>query len=375
MIQPRLVVELARKDLQLFLADRKGVLLCLGVPILLASAFGAIFHRPDDCSVHLPVLVVAQDDSPLTRNVVRGLCSSERLHASAGDLATAQRRQATESGIVIVLPRSFSKGSNPPRIQILHHPKNQIESKLVEGILTEIIFRELARQWLGPLAKVRPELLRDRPFTVERLAVPASGALSVNAYGHSFCGMTVQYLLFWGMDSGLLLLRERKQSIWLRLRAAPITWGTLLGGKALATALVALAQILTTFAFGTVVFGVSVTGSKMGFTLMVLAAALLSAASGLLVAALGGNESRARSVAILVILTLSLLGGLWLPSFLLPAWVQKLALALPTTWAARGLEGVTWQGMSLAGAWPCALALVGFSVAFLAVAWWRLPGL
>ena len=92
----------------------------------------------------------------------------------------------------------------------------------------------------------------------------------------------------------------------------------------------------------------------------------------LLVAALGGNETLARSVAILVILTLSLLGGLWLPAFLLPAWAQTLALGLPTTWAARGLEGVTWQGMGLAGAWPCALALVGFSAAFLTVAWWRL---
>ena len=56
----------------------------------------------------------------------------------------------------------------------------------------------------------------------------------------------------------------------------------------------------------------------------------------------------------------------------LPEWAQRLALALPTTWAARGLEGVTWQGMGFAGAWPCALALVGYSVGFLAVAWWRI---
>ena len=77
-------------------------------------------------------------------------------------------------------------------------------------------------------------------------------------------------------------------------------------------------------------------------------------------------------MSILVILTLSLLGGLWLPAFLLPGWVRTLALALPTTWAARGLEGVCWQGMAFADAWPCALALAGYSALFLAVAWWRL---
>ena len=45
-LQPRLAWEVARKDLKLFLADRRGAVLCFAVPVLLASAFGAIFHRP-----------------------------------------------------------------------------------------------------------------------------------------------------------------------------------------------------------------------------------------------------------------------------------------------------------------------------------------
>jgi ABC-2 type transport system permease protein len=184
--------------------------------------------------------------------------------------------------------------------------------------------------------------------------------------------MTLQYLLFWGMDSGLLLLRERRQGIWRRLRAAPVTRTTLLAGKALATALVALAQIGVTFGVGRLAFGVTVTGSAAGFCALALAAALLSAATGLLVAALGGSEGRARSLAVLAILTLSLLGGLWLPPFLLPAWVQRAALALPTTWAARGLEGVTWQGMGTGPALHCAAAVLGFSALFLLVALWGL---
>ena len=101
-----------------------------------------------------------------------------------------------------------------------------------------------------------------------------------------------------------------------------------------------------------------------------MAAALLSAATGLLVAALGGEEGRARSVAILAILILSMLGGLWLPSFLLPEWVRRAALALPTTWAARGFEGVSWQGMGFLAAARCAGVMAGFSAVFLAVALW-----
>ncbi len=381
-IQPRLSWELARKDLLLFLADRRGVLLCFGVPVLLASLFGTIFHRPDDPEPARVSVAVVAGQGPFTRRVVEALCASNKLRAAVCDLATARRRLATESvRAVIVLPSEFERVAKPgapvpPTVQLLHDSRNPIEGRWVEGILTEVVFREAAREWLAPLARLRPDLARlDRPFSVERSALPAAGALSVNAYSHSFCGMTLQYLLFWGVDSGLLLLRERRQGIWRRLRSAPVGSATLLAGKALGTALVALAQIAITFAFGAVVFGVRLTGSPAGFVLMAFSAALLSAATGLLVAAAGGNETRARSVAILVILTLSLLGGLWLPAFLLPESVQKLALALPTTWAARGLEGVTWQGMGFADAWPCALALAGFSAAFLVIAWWRLTRL
>jgi ABC-2 type transport system permease protein len=382
-IQPRLAWELARKDLLLFLADRRGALLCFGVPVLLASLFGTVFHRPGESSPARVRVAVVAGEGAFTRRVVEAMCASDKLHAELCDLACARRRLATEAvRAIVVLPAGFDRVADLgkgtlPCVQLLHHPRNQIECRWVEGILTQVVFREAARDWLAPLAQLRPDLARlDRPFTVERSALPAAGALSVNAYSHSFCGMTLQYLLFWGVDSGLLLLRERRQGIWRRLCAAPITRATLLAGKALATALVALAQIAVTFAFGAMIFGVRLTGSPAGFGLMAVSAALLSAATGLLVAAAGGgHEGRARSVAILVILTLSLLGGLWLPAFLLPEWVQKLALALPTTWAARGLEGVTWQGMDFAGAWPCALALAGFSAGFLVIAWWRLSRL
>ncbi|MFO0880059.1 MAG: ABC transporter permease [Gemmataceae bacterium] len=379
MIQPRQVWELTRKDLLIFLADRRGMLLCFAVPILLASAFGAIFHRSEDQPARPRVLVVAESSDPALQRLVESLCQHPQLDASACDASLARRRLAAEDAqAVVFLPAGLGKMTPAhltgqqarPHVEVLHPPRAHWEARLVEGVLTEVILRQSASELLAPVLGKLARL--DRPFTVGRRAEGASGALSINAFSHSFCGMTLQYLLFWGMDSGLLLLRERRQGIWRRLRVAPVTWLTLLVGKAAATALIALAQILVTFTFGRVVFGVTITGSLVGFLLMALTAALLSAATGLLVAALGGNETRARSVAIVAILTLSLLGGLWLPAFLLPGWAQWLALALPTTWAARGLEGVCWQGMSLAQTWPCALALGGFSLLFLAIAWWRL---
>jgi ABC-2 type transport system permease protein len=354
-----LIWELARKDLRLFLADWRGVVLCFAIPILLASAFGAIFHRPAGAEAYR--LRASEDNSPFTQRVVAALCASEQLDARIRSLAEAEGDQ---TGVVFVLPAGFgemTRGSRP-EVRILHQPGHGLEARLAEGLLTEIALREAARELLGRAA--------ERPFVVRAQALRGPSEATVNTYAHSFCGMSLQYLLFWGMDSGLLLLRERRRGIWRRLRSAPVGLGTLLAGKALATALVALAQIAVTFAFAWLVFGVTIDGSLPGFVVLAIAAALLSAATGLVVAAVGGNENRARSVAILTILTASMLGGLWLPAFLLPAWVQNVALLLPITWAARGLEGVTWQGLGWAGAWPCALVVLGYSAAFLLLALW-----
>lgn len=258
------------------------------------------------------------------------------------------------------------QAADKPAVRILHHPLSASEGQWAEGLVTEAVMKRLAR---GPLAALAGEV--SLPFAVQ--AEPqAGGDGRFNAYSHSFSGMTLQYLLFWGMESGLLLLRDRNRSLWGRLLAAPVPLWCVLAGKAVSTGTIAFGLVLVTFGFGWLAFGVTIDGSWIGFLLLAASASALAAATGLLVAAIGGTEARARSVAILVILTVSLLGGLWLPSFVLPGWARDAALSLPTTWAMRGLDGVTWQGRGLGAALPGIGVVGGFAALFLAMAIARL---
>ena len=137
---------------------------------------------------------------------------------------------------------------------------------------------------------------------------------------------------------------------------------------AAATMLVAIMQVVFTMGCAWLLFGVPIRGSIPGLVLMVLAVSALAASSGLMVASIGGSEARARSIAILVILAVSLLGGLWLPSFLLPWWVRDMGLLMPTSWALRGLEAATWQGAGFLQAAACSTVVAAYSLVFLAVA-------
>ena len=369
--QLNLLWVLASKDIQLFLVDKKAAALCFLVPIILASGFGYVFSKPlQNEDLKLPLLVVREDNSPLAIKLADALLKSTKLEAAPASREEALRKIERRSArIALVIPKDFASQialkKKVPAIEILHHPSSSLESKWAEGIFTEIAFREAAPELLGFWLPGASSLKLERPFEVKKEPFPTGMDISRQAYSHSFSGMTMQYLLFWGMDCGLLLLRERRQGIWKRLKAAPIPIPTLLGGKIIATALIALTQILFTFSFGSLVFGVTINGSILGFLIMAIATALLSAATGLLIAAVGGTENRARSMAILSILSLSILGGLWLPSFMLPLYVQNFSLLLPTTWMIKGFEGVIWQGMGLIDASYCALVTLFFSAIFI----------
>ncbi len=369
-----LIFALAVKDWSLFLADKRAAALGFVVPIVLASTFGLIFARPADKpgGVKLPLVVAIEGDGPFTKSIAEDLIASPRVEAeivSRDDIA--QRLADRRPGVAVVFPADFEKlatwklgaDGEKPKVQVLHNPLCASEAQWAEGLVSEAVMRKLAKERLGPVVG---ESALAMPFDVQ--TTEASDHAGFNSYSHSFNGMTLQYLLFWGMESGLLLLRDRQRSVWSRLRAAPVPLWCVLLGKALSTAVIAFCMVLTTFAFGHFVFGVQIAGSVIGFLLLAVAASVLSAATGLLVAAIGGTEARARSVCILVILGVSMLGGLWLPSFVLPGWARDVSLSLPTTWAMRGLDGVTWQGRNLFESLPSVSVVAAFTAVFLAVA-------
>jgi ABC-2 type transport system permease protein len=68
---------------------------------------------------------------------------------------------------------------------------------------------------------------------------------------------------------------------------------------------------------------------------------------------------------------LVMLGGSWVPTFIFPQWLQKATVAIPTRWAVDGLDGMIWRGLDFNAAVTPIAALLGFAVAFGALAIWR----
>ena len=181
-------------------------------------------------------------------------------------------------------------------------------------------------------------------------------------------GWRCAFLLFGAIESGISLLTERQRGLWKRLRAAPVERWMLLLGRGASAAIIALMILAVIFLFGAVVFRIRVTGSVVGFGLVCVAFAACAASFGLLIAALGKTPQAARGLSAMAVLLMVMLGGAWVPTFVFPAWLQKVTPLLPTRWAVDGFDATLARGFTLAETMPTVLALLGFTAFFSAVA-------
>jgi ABC-2 type transport system permease protein len=416
-------IVLVRKDLVLYFSNRRSVIMSIAAPILIAAFFGSLFGGSDNKPANIPVAITDLDHSELSAKIVAAMRADSALalsEASEAD-ALAQVKAGTLRASV-TLPAGFGAkagnalfgGADKPQIVLNYDPSQSMVLPLLRGLLTQHVMQVVSQSAFtgaGAMMKdMREQVLKnpqmpagqrdelvsmfDSIAKVQERSVPAPGAASApaagpsfsvpfttreveagsqpearyNSYSHSFAGMGVQFILLMGVDMAVGLLLMRRLGLWKRLRAAPLSAAKLLGSRIASTAVIALIVFAVIYAVAMAVFKVRIDGSVIGFVAVLVAFALLTASFGLLIAALGKTPEATRGLAILATLLLVMLGGAWVPSFIFPAWLQKLSLFVPTRWAIDGLDAMTWRGLPMEAAVLPVLVMLGFSAVFTALA-------
>jgi ABC-2 type transport system permease protein len=408
---------LVRKDLILYVADRRALLMHLVLPIVIAAFFGSVFGGGAKGG-GIDVALVQQDTSDAGNRIAAGLKSDPNLHVTPMDLA--QAREAVRKGsqaVAIVLPAGFAEAAGTamfsnqtkPAIPLLYDPSQPAVLAMVKGMLTQQVMQVVSAEMFGgPLGKklteqslqrldgnsVQDAALRDMLVAVRKfedqprasdaqprgLAMPftthdeslTSGPIAegYNPYAHSFSGMSVQFILFMGVNMGIGMLLVRRSGVWDRLLAAPVTLTQVVLARAVSAAIIACGLLCTIFVVAVLAFHVHVS-SVPGFIGVAVGFGALTAGFGLLIAAFGKTPEAARGIAMFATLILVMLGGAWVPTFMFPAWVQQLTLVVPTRWAIAGLDAVTWRGLGVSAALPAIAVLFGFALLFTTAAVWR----
>jgi len=346
---------LVRKDLRIFFGDPRAVIMAFAAPILIGSFFGYVFGsmgKPADRG-KIKVLVVDPQPGKVTRQIMESLQKDPMLDVSASDLGDAQSQvKKGRVPVALLFPPGFSEaaaqalfgGSKKPEVTVLYDPSHKLEAGMVQGLLTGQVMQSVTRQAFSQQTTATGLSL---PFEMKEKALAARVGVPYNSYAHSFGGMAIQFMLFMGIDVGLGMLLLRQRGLWRRFRAAPLSKGVLLGSRAFSAMLVGMLILAVVFAFARIVFGVKIEGSIIGFLGICAAFSLMTAAYGMLIAALGKTAEAARGLATLATLLMVMLSGAWVPSFIFPAWMQTLTKFIPPRWAMDGLDAMVWRGLGL----------------------------
>lgn len=164
------------------------------------------------------------------------------------------------------------------------------------------------------------------------------------------------------------ILNEKEVGTFRRLMAAPLSRSALLLGKLLPYYLVSLIQVGLMFAIGRFVFGMSLGHDSLALVVVTLATAAAATGLGLLVAAWGKTARQISGLSTLLALTLAALGGMMVPIYVMPDFMQRIAQISPHYWALQGYQDVIVRGLGAEAVLPEAGVLLGFALAFYAVA-------
>lgn len=399
----------AAKDLRTMLADRAYMISMFILPLAI-GIFSASMSSGDGGGIHLPAIVVNQDQGSYGQSIPEILRGIEELDLLEMDSPTQAQEQvaAGEYLAAVIVPVDFTQRIDdyqPAEISVIVDPAQATYGRILTTIMEEIagamaIQGEIrygiheVLSGMGYDESASPEVARAAQAQVEGVLFTQMQRLEVDSpillrkdtiqgdqvfvwdslYSLVLPSLTVMFGFFIVPAVAVGLLREREEGTLRRLVAAPLPRSALIAGKVIAPLLLVLVQVGLIFGIGALVFDMSLGQSPLGFLLVTVSLGLVATTLGLLVAAIARSIDQAGSISLLVIFGFGILGGGLTPTFPLYRGEGFLALMsrlTPQAQAQIGYLNLFIHNGEVADVLPQAAYMLGLALLFFLVAVWR----
>ena len=218
---------------------------------------------------------------------------------------------------------------------------------------------------------VMPVVLISFMRPVFKDVIAAAGYEGASGAEHAVPGLTLMFAMFLVSFISFSFFREHQWGTWERLRASPARPIEIMAGKVLPSLGLMLVQMLSLFAIGRLLFGLQVRGSVVGLVVVVFVYALFLVALGVAITSVCKTVNQTNTLINVGAFVLAGVGGAMAPISALPGWIERIAPAVPTYWAMRGLRGVILEGDGLTSVIAPVLVLGAFTAAATALALMR----
>ncbi|MFK8115547.1 MAG: ABC transporter permease [Rubripirellula sp.] len=361
------------------------LLLMFVVPIIFFSIFALIFGRGIGSGKSSPVRVifVDQDQTAIAQNLMDGLSKEpglERVSENGSRIGREQamsKIQAGEATLAIVLPRHLGdtlRNSGEPNVELLADTSDQIATQVVSALVRQAVYVErgrlaslASRRSAGeasvPTSDSQEAISKETPhdmITVRDVLASEKANPRISMYA---AGIAVMFLLFSASGAGGTLLEEQEEGTLERLLSSQLTVGQLLTGKWIYITVCGSLQLLVMFIYAQLVFHVDLVGHLEGFAVMAVGTAAAAASLSLLLATLCRSRSQLNGISVILILTMSALGGSMVPRYIMSEELRSYGLITFNAWALDGFDKVFWRDLPVRELQPQLFVLLFSAVA------------
>ena len=420
-----MIIPIVRTALLALRRDRVSLVLSFVVPIAFFSIFAAVFGSQRDTMPKIKVIVVDQDQSRASRQLVKALQIDGSLIVSTRPAPTKSRPappeftaetaeaavKAGDVSVALIVPHgfgdhpiSFGPDATGTAIELLNDASDTIAPQMVSGLLQKAAMTAMpetmaeqgmkySEKYLGTFT---PEQRKNMNTNLEQLrqiekrqnagggtgatAAPGGGIIVVKTravvgenknnpmLSFEAAAIGVMFLLFTASGSAGALLDEAESGALDRVLSSRVNMNGLLAGKLVFNILLAFTQLTVMFLWAWAVFKIDFFSHVPGFVVMGLSTAFAVAAFGMLLASICRTRAQLGALSTLLILVMSAIGGSMFPRFLMPEVMQKAGLWTINAWAIDGFEKVFWRDLPVTALWQQVSVLLAIGIVLFAVA-------
>ncbi len=410
------------KELKVLWKDKEALALLFLMPaffiLVMSFALQGVFESGSKRQP-IQILLVNQDRGEIAKKVIKDLLKNEGIEWISqlnGEPISKEQSEALiqkkEFSLSLIFKDNFSKNvlasqekeeTTTPTVLLIADPALNLQLLApIEGAIRSVIERHVAlnrihnslKKELDPFMKLmaysanRPSSGRknliDKIFKdIEEGGTSNSGVIfstqppsgfqnerRPTATEQNVPAYTIFGVFFIMLTLATSIYKEKVDGTFQRLLAAPLSKTTLLIGKLLPYYMVNLIQIALMFLIGVIVFHMNL-GNLPSLLVISLVISLTANGLGLLVAALSYTYAQINGFSVLLAITLSALGGMMIPAFVMPDTLKAISLFTPHAWALMAYHDIIIRGLTLKHIIPELTVLMGFSGLFFAVALWR----
>jgi ABC-2 type transport system permease protein len=359
---------IAKKEFKHLLRDYRMLAILLLFPVFLLGIFGYAINFDVH---HIKLAVYDQENSDVSRNLIKGLINSEYFDLSGYLNSDKQLKIALDNKqaqCIVVIPYDFSRKFYSKQLV-----KVQFLIDGVDGNTANIIQNYISAAIQSYNQDLTAEVLMEngiKNYTPIDLETRFWYNPDLQTTRFLIPGLIAMILLITAAISvSLSLVREKEMGTIEQINVSPINSIELIAGKILPYLFLSLFNAAMILIIGYFLFGVDIKGSIILLFLTTLLFLSASTGIGILVSVIADSQQVAFSIATFATLLPSvILSGFIFPIQSMPWPVQVLTNITPAKFFIEILRAIVLRGVGVSSFWDQALYLFLFTSAIIILA-------